>query len=188
VILYEALTGRRPFVAKNYNALLVHILTSRHRPITELRPELPIALSEIVDKALSKMREDRYQSAAEFQETLLQWRRSVVTVTTKIAAPDSGSEDPTIVLRFDQPVVAPAREAQEAAPQEATPQEATPQHDTPVYPASALPAEEEEPYDPEKTIVDPPRFWEDALTVVEHATSEPGSASTPGASGQRREP
>jgi len=35
VILYEALTGRRPFVALNYNALLVQILTATPRAASE---------------------------------------------------------------------------------------------------------------------------------------------------------
>ena len=41
VMLYEALTGRRPFRAANYNALLIAILTSAPRPACELRPDLP---------------------------------------------------------------------------------------------------------------------------------------------------
>jgi len=77
VILYEALTGRRPFLARNYNALLVQILTSRHRAVAELQPTIPGAVSQLVDKALSKMREDRYQSAAEFQEALVRLKRSL---------------------------------------------------------------------------------------------------------------
>ena len=43
VILYEALTGRRPFTAANYNALLIQILTRSPRPIRELRQDVPRA-------------------------------------------------------------------------------------------------------------------------------------------------
>ncbi|MDI1480573.1 serine/threonine-protein kinase [Polyangium sp. y55x31] len=70
VILYEALTGRRPFVARNYNALLVQILTSKHRSLSEVRPNVTRGLERVVDKALAKMREDRYQNALEFQDGL----------------------------------------------------------------------------------------------------------------------
>lgn len=84
VVLYEALSGRRPFVARNYNALLVQILTAKHRPLKEVKPEVPTGLCEIVDKALSKMREDRFQTARDFQEQLLHYRgassRSMSTV------------------------------------------------------------------------------------------------------------
>ncbi|WP_272416898.1 serine/threonine-protein kinase [Polyangium jinanense] len=70
VILYEALSGRRPFVARNYNALLVQILTSKHRSLSEVRPNITRGLERVVDKALAKMREDRYQNAPEFQDGL----------------------------------------------------------------------------------------------------------------------
>ncbi len=70
VILYECATGQRPFNARNYNALLVQILSSPHRPVHELRPDVPSMLAEIVDKALAKSREDRFQSAADLQNAL----------------------------------------------------------------------------------------------------------------------
>ena len=77
VVLYEALSGRRPFVARNYNALLVQILTAKHRPLKEVKPEVPTGLCEIVDRALAKMREDRFQNARDFQEQLLHYRGAV---------------------------------------------------------------------------------------------------------------
>jgi serine/threonine protein kinase len=70
VMMYEAMTGRRPFLAKNYNALLVKILTVWHRSLAEVDPTIPPALALVVDKALSKMPEDRYRNAADMQEAL----------------------------------------------------------------------------------------------------------------------
>ncbi len=70
VILYEALTGRRPFTAANYNALLLQILTTNPRPARELRPALPQGFDEVLDKALARNREDRFHSAAAFQREL----------------------------------------------------------------------------------------------------------------------
>ncbi|MFW5741483.1 MAG: serine/threonine-protein kinase, partial [Myxococcota bacterium] len=43
VILYEALTGRRPFIASNYNALVVQVLSAQPRDPRELRPAIPSA-------------------------------------------------------------------------------------------------------------------------------------------------
>ncbi|KYF58758.1 protein kinase, partial [Sorangium cellulosum] len=77
VILYEALTGQRPFVARNYNALLVQILTLWHRPVTELDPTIPPGLSRLVDRALEKERDERFQSAREFQEALRRFKNQV---------------------------------------------------------------------------------------------------------------
>jgi serine/threonine-protein kinase len=70
VILYEALTGRRPFTAANYNALLLQILTTSARPARELRPALPQGFDEVLEKALARHRDERFQSAAEFQREL----------------------------------------------------------------------------------------------------------------------
>jgi serine/threonine protein kinase len=70
IILYEALTGKRPFTAANYNALLLQILTTKPRPARELRPALPTGFDEVLDRALERSRDQRFQSAAEFQREL----------------------------------------------------------------------------------------------------------------------
>jgi len=70
VILYEALTGRRPFAANNYNALLVAILTEEPTPVRELAPHVTEGLARIVRKAMAKLPEQRFQSAREFFEAL----------------------------------------------------------------------------------------------------------------------
>ncbi len=89
VILYEALTGRRPFVATNYNALLVKILTSQPRPVQKLRPEVPDVVAALVDRGLIKLREDRYQDAADL-------RRAVVEAELQCLADDA--HEPTRVM------------------------------------------------------------------------------------------
>lgn len=71
VLLYEGLAGKRPFVAKNYNALLVQILTASPPPLEEARPDLPKELADIVRAALEKRREKRIQSARELRTLLL---------------------------------------------------------------------------------------------------------------------
>jgi serine/threonine protein kinase len=63
VLLYEALTGRLPFRAENYNKLIVTILTTR--PITprELRPAIPQEIEDVILAAMSHDREGRYAGA-----------------------------------------------------------------------------------------------------------------------------
>jgi serine/threonine protein kinase len=70
VILFEALTGKRPFTAANYNALLLQILSSKPRPARELRPALPAGFDAVISKAMARNRDDRYPSAADFQKDL----------------------------------------------------------------------------------------------------------------------
>ncbi len=60
VILYEMLTGVRPFEADSYNALIVKLATERPKPIAERRPELSRDLCKVVEKAMAPDPDDRY--------------------------------------------------------------------------------------------------------------------------------
>jgi eukaryotic-like serine/threonine-protein kinase len=66
VILYEALTGHRPFIAPSHGALLREILNANPRPARELRRALPSAFEVVLHKAMARDREERHASAAEF--------------------------------------------------------------------------------------------------------------------------
>ncbi len=75
VVLYEMLTGKRPFVARNYNALLVQILTMPHPPLRELMPGLHPSFDAIVGRALAKVRDQRFATAEVFLEALRVFKR-----------------------------------------------------------------------------------------------------------------
>jgi serine/threonine-protein kinase len=66
VVLYEMLTGRRPFRGENNTAVARAILDDEAPLLAELRPEAPPELGAIVAKALEKDADRRYQSAGEF--------------------------------------------------------------------------------------------------------------------------
>jgi eukaryotic-like serine/threonine-protein kinase len=72
-LIFEALTGRPPFVANNYNAVMFQINQSAPTPLLELRPELDPRFAAVVSKALSKDVGSRFQNAREFSEALLPW-------------------------------------------------------------------------------------------------------------------
>jgi eukaryotic-like serine/threonine-protein kinase len=67
VMMYECLTGRRPFHASNYNALLMQILTTDPRSPRDIRPAVSEGFEKVVFRAMARDREKRYQSASEFQ-------------------------------------------------------------------------------------------------------------------------
>ncbi|HVV15659.1 MAG TPA: serine/threonine-protein kinase [Polyangia bacterium] len=72
VLLFEILAGRKPFQSENVGEL---IFMHRERPPPRLREAAPAAgysaaLEAILDKALSKMPEDRFASAAELAAAL----------------------------------------------------------------------------------------------------------------------
>ena len=70
IILYESLTGKPPFDAPNYNALMLAIITRAHKPVCEVAPGVPIELSRVVDQALAKDRKDRVGTARELADRL----------------------------------------------------------------------------------------------------------------------
>jgi serine/threonine protein kinase/tetratricopeptide (TPR) repeat protein len=65
VLLYEMISGKRPFEAEYENALLYSILNSEPEPITGLRTGVPMELDRIIRKCLAKAPKDRYQHADE---------------------------------------------------------------------------------------------------------------------------
>jgi|GEM_PF-1694247 len=71
VILYEALTGRRPFQADSFPELVLAIAQQAPQRPSELRAELPQALERIVLRALAKAREDRFATMDELLDALV---------------------------------------------------------------------------------------------------------------------
>jgi serine/threonine protein kinase len=70
VVLYQCLAGTPPFRAKNYNALMVSILTRPHRPLAELVPQADPELVQLVESCLMKDRDRRVQTAREVSDRL----------------------------------------------------------------------------------------------------------------------
>ncbi|WP_224369633.1 serine/threonine protein kinase [Hyalangium versicolor] len=63
VVLYEFLSGGRPYQGASEGALIHSILEDEPRPLSDLRPGLPAALEEIISRALSKNPQERFRSA-----------------------------------------------------------------------------------------------------------------------------
>ncbi len=65
VVLYELLTGTRPFVANNITELIQKILHQEPRPPSQLKPALPVELDRVVLTMLKKAPEERYANWAD---------------------------------------------------------------------------------------------------------------------------
>jgi serine/threonine protein kinase/predicted Zn-dependent protease len=61
VVLYELLTGRLPFRGEHIPAIIYSILNENPEPVARYKINVPEGLQRIVDKALAKDREERYQ-------------------------------------------------------------------------------------------------------------------------------
>ncbi|MDP9409670.1 MAG: Stk1 family PASTA domain-containing Ser/Thr kinase, partial [Actinomycetota bacterium] len=66
-LLYELLTGRPPFVGDSLPAVVHQHVCEQPQPPSAVDPNLSAAVDSITLKALSKARDGRYQTAAEFR-------------------------------------------------------------------------------------------------------------------------
>src|SRR5579862_2634712 len=121
VILYELVTGEKPFGGQNITTVIYKIINENPIPPRELDASIPAGLSFIISKALAKSVDERYQTCRELADDLRNFR----TLTP--------------------PAVAPAAPAQKAVPPPAEIGEVSqlmtqpPQPVTPPTPAGPLP-------------------------------------------------
>jgi eukaryotic-like serine/threonine-protein kinase len=80
LVLYEMATGRQAFSGGTGGVIIEAVLTRSPIPARTINPDIPPQLEEIINKALHKDREQRYQHAAEVRAELQQLERG----------PDSG--------------------------------------------------------------------------------------------------
>lgn len=70
VMLYELLTGERPFKGRTPTEIAIHHLQTAPQPPRQLNPEIPLNLEKVVLRALAKLPEDRQQSIQELGQAL----------------------------------------------------------------------------------------------------------------------
>ena len=96
-VLYELAAGRPPFTGKSSAVIFDAILNKTPPPLQ--RPELPEKFVDIVDKALEKDRDMRYQSAAEMRGDLKRLKRQSASQPSA-AMPISGAAESHRWLRL----------------------------------------------------------------------------------------
>jgi len=102
VVLYEALTGERPYTGKTPVAVATQVMTTTPEPLRTRRPDLDSNLTGAIDDAMQKEPRDRIQTAAEMLARLDGANR---TVAIPVVA--SGAAQPTTIA-FAPIAAAPA--------------------------------------------------------------------------------
>ncbi|MDZ7802852.1 serine/threonine-protein kinase [Thiohalophilus sp.] len=74
VTLYQMLTGELPFIADSLASLMYKIANEKHPDIRMFRPDLPSCVSQVINKALHKELERRFQSGAQMAKALTRCR------------------------------------------------------------------------------------------------------------------
>lgn len=85
VVLYELLTGERPFQAANVMTLFYQITHTAHVPLRNRRAALSAALERLIDIALQKDPKDRFSTWQAFADHLSAVDASLTTVDSKFS-------------------------------------------------------------------------------------------------------
>jgi eukaryotic-like serine/threonine-protein kinase len=97
VVLYQLLADKLPFQGEGDFGIMYAITTQATPPLRNARPDVPEALVAIVEQALSKRREDRYQTVGDLAHALAPfdskpnapWPRPFAPLLTPAALPPS---------------------------------------------------------------------------------------------------
>ena len=123
VVLYEMITGRVPFDSNDLLRQIIDIQEKPHAPLSKSVEHVPEQLERIIDKALAKNPDDRYQTATDMLIHMRNLKRQL----------ENAAENDRTAL-FQQPMLTPpARQSGPRTPSGAT---ATTEHSA-QYPVSS---------------------------------------------------
>jgi serine/threonine protein kinase len=97
VILYEMLTGERPFNGKSFEQTFHSVLSEEPRPLREISATVPPELERICLKALSKHASDRHSTAAQLAHELHYWLHTEASIPHTKASVQAETESQLLV-------------------------------------------------------------------------------------------
>ncbi len=93
VILYEAVTGQKPFNAPTFNDLMFKIVLEPAPPPENFVPNLDPAFGRILRRAMARAPSDRYQTAGSFRDALSKWLHTGTDLETSALTPPTASDE-----------------------------------------------------------------------------------------------
>jgi len=94
VVLYEMATGTLPFRGDTSGLIFNAILERAPVPPVRLNPDLPSSLEHVINRALEKDRELRYQHASEMRAELKRLKRDTDSGRSAVHSVDPSASDP----------------------------------------------------------------------------------------------
>jgi serine/threonine-protein kinase len=116
VVLYECFTGKRPFDSDNFSAIVVKVATETPIDALLLRPDLPLGLRDVMEKAMARKREQRYPSMQTLIDALLPFLSAEASLPVEAAAAAAAVPSDNPPLADGQPTRTTARQRDSAAP------------------------------------------------------------------------
>jgi serine/threonine-protein kinase len=132
-VFYELLTNRKPFEADSLHAVLFQVMQNEPEPLSNLIPDIPPALQQVVERAMIKDPNVRFRDAGEMREALRPARSAMAHWAGSSMAPPS-EVDATIVGIFDPATQAPSIGMRPPSPGSRPP--------APAHPPTPLPTTE----------------------------------------------
>ncbi|HEY0323002.1 MAG TPA: protein kinase [Pyrinomonadaceae bacterium] len=114
ILLYQMLTGELPFKGESHGHIIQQHIAAQPPPLHESRPDLSFTLSNVIQRALSKLPEARQQSARELYSEFADALKSPVVQSAPRATPSS--ERKTEVLTPHLPPTVMAEQQVEPPP------------------------------------------------------------------------
>ena len=84
VVLYEMLCGKFPFSGDREASILYSVVHEEAKSLKEIKPDIPLELQHIVNRALKKKPQSRYQSASEILRDLKQYQARLIALEARI--------------------------------------------------------------------------------------------------------
>ena len=99
-MLYEMLSGERPFQKAQEQALIYAILNDKPTPLSMIRSDIPSYMEKVIEKALAKKSKERYQDVHSFildlrlsqKIAVLKAEKSIVVLPFENLSPDPDQE------------------------------------------------------------------------------------------------
>ncbi len=91
VVLYQMLTGDRPFTGTTAVDMISSILRDTPPSVTELRADLPPHLARVLRRSLEKVPRDRYQTSRDLYNELKELRADTAASAAAVSSPRAGA-------------------------------------------------------------------------------------------------